>query len=204
MRIELLNEYKATVDLDEYGKESKVYRVPLTLEQLKENLSTVDELIKDSATWTYEGSGMFIYARTFNAQGDINLVRSFYKKDSDLGNWEWYSIEELTELHKKDYLIDVEGYGKVESFDEFKIAYEDVVTKKVAFPLASAYTIAEASYKWGISENTIKERLKISRNKEQIDQYIKSGLVKYFVKPDGKRGDWIISDKFMNKFYKKD
>lgn len=130
MKIEFLNEYKATVDLDEYGKESEVFRVPLTLEQLKENLNPVDSLIKDAAVWTYEGSGMFVYARTFNAQGDINLVRSFYKKDSDLGGWEWYSIEELTELNKKDYLIDVKGYGEVDDFDEFKKAYEDAATKK--------------------------------------------------------------------------
>jgi len=46
--------------------------------------------------------------------------------------------------------------------------------------------------------------LKFSRNKDHIKQYIESGLVKYFVKPGGKRGDWIISDKFMNKFYKKE
>lgn len=130
MRIELLNEYKATVDLDEYGKRSKVYRVPLTLEQLKENLSPVDELIKDSATWTYEGSGMFVYARTLNAQGDINLVRSFFKKGSDLGGWGYYSIEELQDFHEKDHLIYVKGYGEVDNFNEFKKTYEDAVTKK--------------------------------------------------------------------------
>lgn len=130
MRIEMLNQYRATVDLEEHGKESKVYRVPLTLEQLKQSLNPVDELIKDSAVWTYEGSGMFVYARTLNAQGNTNLVRTFFKKGSDLGGWEWYSIDELQELHGKEHLIYVKGYGEVEDFDDFKQAYEDAATKK--------------------------------------------------------------------------
>lgn len=35
----------------------------------------------------------------------------------------------------------------------------------------------------------------MSRREHLIKEEIKQGLIKYFVKPEGKRGEWIISVK---------
>ncbi|MBK3494106.1 hypothetical protein JFL43_04385 [Viridibacillus sp. YIM B01967] len=40
-----------------------------------------------------------------------------------------------------------------------------------------------------------------NRNEEEIQVFIKEGLLKYFVKPEGKRGEWIISTVAMEKWY---
>lgn len=61
-------------------------------------------------------------------------------------------------------------------------------------------SVSEAAYRWGISIETLKERLKPSRNKN-LDELIKSGLVKYFKHPKKQRGEWIISREFMEKYY---
>ncbi|ETT80931.1 MULTISPECIES: helix-turn-helix domain-containing protein [Viridibacillus] len=63
-------------------------------------------------------------------------------------------------------------------------------------------TPTEAAYRWGISYNTLQERFKDSRrNEEEIQAFINEGLLKYFVKPEGKRGEWIISTTAMEKWY---
>jgi len=61
----------------------------------------------------------------------------------------------------------------------------------------------EAAYRYGISIEALKERLKPSRNKH-LDQHIEDGLIKYFKHPDKARGEWIITKDFMDKYYKKD
>lgn len=65
-------------------------------------------------------------------------------------------------------------------------------------------TIAEAAEKWGISQETVKNKLKISLNKDEIEEMLQQGLIKYYQKTDGKRKEWIISKRAMNKWYGKE
>lgn len=65
-------------------------------------------------------------------------------------------------------------------------------------------TPAEAAYRWGIKQEALKERLKPSRNKEKIDNFIKRGLIKRFIKPGGTRSEWIISVDAMELWYGKE
>ena len=60
-------------------------------------------------------------------------------------------------------------------------------------------TVAEASERWGIPENTVRARLK---NREKVyvnavNEMLRDGLIKYYVKPGGIRRDWIISEDAM-------
>jgi len=64
-------------------------------------------------------------------------------------------------------------------------------------------TINEAAYRWDVNIETLKQRLKPSRNK-QLDDLIKDGYVKYFKHPNKARGEWIISRDFMEKYYEKE
>lgn len=61
----------------------------------------------------------------------------------------------------------------------------------------------EAADRWGVKIETLKERLKPSRNKK-IDDMIAGGLVKYYKHPNKARGEWIISKEFMEEFYGKE
>lgn len=62
----------------------------------------------------------------------------------------------------------------------------------------------EASYRWSINHESFKNKLKPSVNKKEIEQMEKDGLIKSFVRPDGRRRDWIISTKAMEKWYGKE
>lgn len=64
-------------------------------------------------------------------------------------------------------------------------------------------TPAEAAYRYDISINTIKERLKPSRNSEQIDEMVKEGLIKFFVEPGKVNRSWIITSDAMEKWFPK-
>lgn len=57
-------------------------------------------------------------------------------------------------------------------------------------------TPSEAAHRWNVPQETVKNYLKPSKNKN-IDQMIKDGLIKYFQKPDGTRKEWIISKEAM-------
>lgn len=65
-------------------------------------------------------------------------------------------------------------------------------------------TTAEAAYRWGINQETLKEKLKPSRNAKQIEEFKKKGLIKSFKKPGGKRNEWIISREAMELWYGKE
>lgn len=65
-------------------------------------------------------------------------------------------------------------------------------------------TINEAAYRWDININTLKQRLKPSRNAEQIEQLKKKGLIKSFKRPDAQRNEWIISRGAMELWYGKE
>lgn len=55
----------------------------------------------------------------------------------------------------------------------------------------------EAAYRWGINQETVKNKLKPSLNADEIDEFIRRGLIKSFVRPDGQRKEWIISKDAM-------
>ena len=61
----------------------------------------------------------------------------------------------------------------------------------------------EASYRWGINQETVKNKLKPSLNKEEIEQMEKEGLIKSFIRPDGKRREWIITVQAMERWFGK-
>lgn len=65
-------------------------------------------------------------------------------------------------------------------------------------------TINEAAYRWDININTLKQRLKPSRNAEQIERLKKDGLIKSFKRPDAQRNEWIISRSAMELWYGKE
>lgn len=61
----------------------------------------------------------------------------------------------------------------------------------------------EAAYRWGVKIEALKEKLKPSRNRKEIDQMVNDGLIKYFVEPGKKNRSWIISIDAMEKWYPK-
>lgn len=61
----------------------------------------------------------------------------------------------------------------------------------------------EAAYRWGKNQETLKNKLKNSLNAEEIKCMEKEGLIKSFIRPDGKRKDWIISTQAMEKWFPK-
>lgn len=59
----------------------------------------------------------------------------------------------------------------------------------------------EAAHRWGVKLEALKERLKPSRNNEQIEEMVEEGLIKYFIEPGKKNRSWIISTAAMKKWY---
>ena len=43
----------------------------------------------------------------------------------------------------------------------------------------------------------------MSLNKDEIENMLRKGLIKYYQKPDGKRKEWIISKQAMNEWFQK-
>ncbi|MES5957511.1 DNA-binding protein [Bacillus fungorum] len=60
-------------------------------------------------------------------------------------------------------------------------------------------TVNEAAERFDIPVETIKNRLKpsIKSFNSQLEQMIEEGLIKYFLKAEGKRKEWIISEEAM-------
>ena len=74
---------------------------------------------------------------------------------------------------------------------------------KMAKEIDKYMSPSEAAYRWGISQETLKNKLKPSIvGQDVIDQMINDGLIKFFQKPDGKRKEWIISVIAMEKWFK--
>lgn len=61
-------------------------------------------------------------------------------------------------------------------------------------------TPSEAAYRWGINQETMKNKLKPSVNKN-INEMVEQGLIKYFQHPAGQRREWIISVQAMEKWF---
>lgn len=65
-------------------------------------------------------------------------------------------------------------------------------------------TVAEAAHRWGVPQDTVKNRLKPSVVKQDvINQMIEQGLIKFFQKPDGQRKEWIITTQAMELWFGK-
>ena len=65
-------------------------------------------------------------------------------------------------------------------------------------------TPAEAAFKWGIPQETLKNKLKPSlAGQDHIDNLIDGGLIKCFIKPDGKRKEWVVSTQAMELWFGK-
>ncbi|GIO22413.1 helix-turn-helix domain-containing protein [Oceanobacillus sp. J11TS1] len=62
-------------------------------------------------------------------------------------------------------------------------------------------TPAEAAHRWGLSQDTVKSRLKPSLYGDKNDDMISRGLIKSFAKPGGKRKEWIISVQAMEEWF---
>lgn len=60
---------------------------------------------------------------------------------------------------------------------------------------------AEAAYRWGISQETVKSKLKPSLYQAQINEMIEKGLIKHFQKPGAQRKEWIISADAMEQWF---
>lgn len=60
-------------------------------------------------------------------------------------------------------------------------------------------TVNEAAERFNIPVETIKNRLKpsIKSFSAQLEQMIEEGLIKSYLKKDGKRKEWIISEDAM-------
>lgn len=64
-------------------------------------------------------------------------------------------------------------------------------------------TVPEAAERFNIPVETIKSRLKpsIKNFKEQLVPMIQEGLIKSYLKKDGKRKEWIITEDAMKKWF---
>lgn len=62
----------------------------------------------------------------------------------------------------------------------------------------------EASYRWGVNQETLKNKLKPSVNKDEIERMESEGLIKSFVRPEGKRKEWIITNEAMGIWFPKE
>ena len=64
-------------------------------------------------------------------------------------------------------------------------------------------TPSEAAYRWGVNQETVKNKLKPSLNKDEIEDFTKRGLIKSFMRPDGKRREWIVTTDAMEIWFGK-
>ncbi|GGH83492.1 hypothetical protein JOD43_002103 [Pullulanibacillus pueri] len=65
-------------------------------------------------------------------------------------------------------------------------------------------TPSEATQKWDLPQDAIKNKLKPSIvGEDTLNEMIASGLIKYFQKPDGQRKEWIVSAEAMEKWFGK-
>lgn len=66
-------------------------------------------------------------------------------------------------------------------------------------------TPSEAAFHWGIPRDTLKNKYSPSmltdEKKAELDQMIREGIIKYFLHPEGKRKEWIISREAMLKWF---
>lgn len=61
-------------------------------------------------------------------------------------------------------------------------------------------TRSEAALRWGVNENTLKDRLK-TRNTHLIEPLIAEGILKYHKAPNARYGEWILTKTLMERWY---
>ncbi|APC48308.1 hypothetical protein BME96_09070 [Virgibacillus halodenitrificans] len=59
----------------------------------------------------------------------------------------------------------------------------------------------EAAYRWGINQETVMTKLNSSLHQEDIDTFIKNGLIKFFAINDGTKKEWIITEEAMERWF---
>ena len=64
-------------------------------------------------------------------------------------------------------------------------------------------TVGEAAERWGVKYDTLKQRLRPSKNKN-LDNMIEQGLVKSYQAQGAKQKTWIISEDAMKFWYGED
>lgn len=62
----------------------------------------------------------------------------------------------------------------------------------------------EAAYRYNIKIERMKEKLRPSRNEQEIETMVKEGIIKYFVEPGKKNRSWIVTDAAMKKWFPKE
>ncbi|GGF87091.1 helix-turn-helix domain-containing protein [Paenibacillus aceti] len=72
---------------------------------------------------------------------------------------------------------------------------------KTTKPINNYMTPAEAAYRWGKPQDTVKSRLKPSLYEKQLKEMIQAGLIKYFQNPERQRREWIVSVQAMEKWF---
>lgn len=128
MDVELMNQYRMIIDLEEHGKHEYIYRTKMDLDDFKK--SGEFEVLKDTAEraeWIIDMPVYCVKARAINNEnGSINTVRSFFVKNSDIGYKGYSTLDEL----KKYDLVYVKGYGEVDNIYKFEKAFKEAATKK--------------------------------------------------------------------------
>lgn len=129
LKIEIMNQYRMIVDLEEHGKTEEVFRTFRTLDDFKESLEgTVDDLVSDNAEWIDEGQVMVVFGNLADSLSDVNRVKEFNRKglDCDFGVKGYHTLTEILDAD----LAYIEGYGLVEDKDAFEIAFKEAAQKK--------------------------------------------------------------------------
>ena len=62
----------------------------------------------------------------------------------------------------------------------------------------------EAAFRWGVNTETVKNKLKMSLNKDEIELMQKEGLIKSFIEPGKKNRSWIVTTQAMEKWFGKE
>ncbi|MBJ8030706.1 MULTISPECIES: helix-turn-helix domain-containing protein [Bacillus cereus group] len=65
-------------------------------------------------------------------------------------------------------------------------------------------TPSEAAFYWGISDSTLRNKLQegfSQKADKEREMMIQQGLIKCFIKPNGKRKEWIITTEAMIKWF---
>ncbi|MEB6549052.1 helix-turn-helix domain-containing protein [Heyndrickxia sporothermodurans] len=66
-------------------------------------------------------------------------------------------------------------------------------------------TVSEAAHRWGISQDTIKNKLKpsVKYTWAKTEKMLEDGLLKYYQKPGAQRKEWIITTEAMELWFGK-
>lgn len=129
------------------------------------------------------------------------------QKDFDNGSWDDFEFIELKKVKGLDKAMEVENelIKKYQTAEKgYNVLYNARRAGGISNNIKDFMSPSEASYRWGIHPEAFKEKLKPSRNQEEIERLKKDGLIKSFKRPGGKRNEWIISRDAMELWYGKE